>query len=101
MPVEAYLDALDRHEALPIIKALSAIELYGLDETLIQTRALRDKLWELKLGRHRLFYVLDTGPTLVLLHACKKQSQKARKSDVDLAISRMRKVIAAASSRLP
>lgn len=93
--IESYLDSLKRRDALLIYKALKAIELHGLDEASTQIRPIRDKLWELKLGRHRLFYVLVTGPNLVLLHACKKQSRKARRADVELAVARMKKVLAA------
>ena len=92
-PVEKYLDSLDSHEAAPIYAALNDIEENGLDDALAQRRPIKNKLWELKFDQHRIFYVLATGPTLVLLHACKKQSRRARKEDLDVALSRMKEVL--------
>lgn len=99
-PVSQYLDSLDDHEAAPIFAALRDIELHGIegvDSTdsvhTVKCRVIAGKLWEIKVDRHRIFYVLVSGPTLVLLHACKKQGQKARKADLDRAKSRMNEIL--------
>jgi phage-related protein len=92
-PVEKYLDSLDDHEAAPLYATLHDIELHGLEGAAVQLRVIQGKLWELKVGRHRIFYVLITGPDMVLLHACKKQGRKARKEDLDLAKARMKEVL--------
>jgi len=92
-PVEQYLDSLEDSEAVPIFAALRHIERHGLKRATVQLRAIRGKLWELKAGKHRVFYVLITGPELVLLHACKKQGQKARRQDLALAQERMKEVL--------
>lgn len=92
-PVEKYLDSLDDHEAAPLFAALTDIERHGLEEAAVQFRVIKGKLWELKVGQHRVFYVLVTGPDMVLLHACKKQGRKARKEDLDLAKARMKEVL--------
>jgi phage-related protein len=92
-PVEQYLESLDDFEAAPVLAALSDISRHGLKRATVQLRAIRGKLWELKAGKHRVFYVLLTGPEMVLLHACKKQSQKARRQDLALAQERMKEVL--------
>jgi phage-related protein len=92
-PVEKYLVSLDAHEAAPLFAALKDIELHGLEEAAVQLRVIKGKLWELKISHHRIFYVLVTGPDMVLLHACKKQGRKARKEDLDLAKARMKEVL--------
>lgn len=92
-PVERYLESLDDHEAAPIYAALRDIELQGLEGAAVQLRVIQGKLWELKVGQHRVFYVLVTGPDMVLLHACKKQGRKARKEELDLARARMKEVL--------
>ncbi len=92
-PVEKYLNSLDRQEASPIYAALKDIEVHGLKGSICQRRSIKKKLWEVKIDQYRLFYVLMTGPTMVLLHACKKQSRKARREDLELAISRMKEIL--------
>lgn len=92
-PVEQYLESLDDAEAARISAALTDIEHHGLKKATVQLRAIRGKFWELKVGQHRVFYVLITGPVMVLLHACKKQSQKARLQDLTLAQARMKEVL--------
>ena len=57
------------------------------------TRQIEHKLWEIKASRHRVFYVTTVGPTMVLLHAYKKQSRKAPRSEIDVARSRMHEVL--------
>jgi phage-related protein len=94
-PVQRYLCALDDQEAAPLYATLRAIEVHGLENTTASLRVIDGKLWELKVGRHRIFYVLIRGPEMVLLHACKKQGQKARKEDLDLSKVRMKKVLEA------
>ena len=92
-PVEQYLESLEESEAIPVFAALSEINSYGLKRATVQLRAIRGKLWELKAGSQRVFYVLITGPVIVLLHVCKKQSQKARRQDLALAQARMKEVL--------
>ncbi len=92
-PVEQYLESLEESEATPILAALSDIKHHGLKRATVQLRAIRGKLWELKAGKHRVFYMLVTGPELVLLHACKKQGQKARRQDLALAQERMQEIL--------
>jgi phage-related protein len=93
-PVEKYLESLDDHESALILGALKDIQANGLEKADVQLRAIQGKLWELKIDRHRIFYILITGPVMVFLHACKKQGQKARKKDLDLAKARMKEVLA-------
>ena len=95
-PVAQYLESLEDREAAPIYATLANLQRYGLKKTPVELRPVRGKLWELKVGPHRVFYLLITGPVMVLLHACKKQSQKARQKDLDLALSRMQEVLDAA-----
>jgi len=59
----------------------------------LEKRQLEGKLWELKPDQHRLMYVMVAGPTLVVVHGCKKQGGKARKVDLDVARKRMSQVL--------
>jgi phage-related protein len=59
----------------------------------VEKRQVEGKLWELKPDQHRLIYVMVAGPTLVVVHGCKKQGGKARKVDLDVARKRMSQVL--------
>lgn len=89
-PVEKYLAGLDSKERAVVLDTLTALEEEGLGAAGVTTRQLAGKLWELKAPQQRVFYVVLTGPEMVLLHACKKQGQKARAGDISLAEKRMK-----------
>ncbi|MBI5549744.1 MAG: type II toxin-antitoxin system RelE/ParE family toxin [Deltaproteobacteria bacterium] len=91
-PVEKHLNGLPLEERATIAEALMAIEKNGIGE--VDTRPIDGKLWEIRFPMQRIFYVLVAGPTLVLLHAYKKQSQKAPRREIELALKRMRDVLA-------
>jgi phage-related protein len=91
-PVEEYIDDLSAKEAAKVLDALAAIEAHGME--VVVTRQIKGKLWELKVSATRVFYVLVTGPEVVLLHAYKKQGQKARLKEIETAERRMKEVLA-------
>src|SRR3989304_3916394 len=68
-------------------EALTLLGLFGLEAPL-SLRQLEGKLWEIRIGRYRVAYVIVTGPEMVLLHASKKQGQRTAQSDLDLALRR-------------
>jgi len=94
-PVEEYLDALPAKEAAKALDVLAAIEVHGLAAA--ATHHIRGKLWELKTPANRIFYVLVSGPEVVLLHAYKKQRQKAPVKEIETAARRMEEVLAQGS----
>jgi phage-related protein len=93
-PVEKYLDKLEKDESALILAVFQDIALNGLEDSLIEIRHIHAKLYELKITRHRIFYVMIQGPEMVLLHAYKKESQKAPRREIDTAVKRMREVLA-------
>jgi phage-related protein len=93
-PVAKYVDDLAPREAARVAAATQAIELRGLDESGVSTRQVRGRLWELKLGAQRVFFVLISGPTMVLLHGYTKGSQRAPTREIETALARMKDVLA-------
>ena len=91
-PVREYVDALSQEERAVVAAALLDIEEHDLEGTTV-TRHIGGKLWELKITRHRIFYVIIVGPVMVLLHAYKKQGQKAPSRELDVARKRMKEVL--------
>ena len=78
---------------------IRAIQDLGLAESEVVARQIRGKLWELKLDVFRVFYVLITGPALVLLHAYRKKSRKAPQGEIEVAEQRMTDVLDRAGER--
>lgn len=92
-PVQKYIDSLPRQEQAAIAAALRDLRENGIEGSAVTMRQVDGKLWEVKVGAQRVFYVVITGPVLVLLHAYQKQSQRAPKGEVDTARKRMRDVL--------
>jgi phage-related protein len=91
-PVRDYIAGLPSHERDDWDEAVTLLGLFGLDAP-VSLRQLQGKLWEIRLGRHRVAYVIVTGSEMVLLHAFKKQRQRTARSDLDLALRRAREVL--------
>src|SRR5213078_2125841 len=84
-PVEKYLVDLDSKERAAVADALKGIEISGLHGAGVRT-------WEIKASQQRVFYVVMTGGEMVLLHAAKKEGQKADRGEVETAELRFREV---------
>jgi phage-related protein len=92
-PVDAYLDDLPVAERAEVLAVLEDLRQHGLDAPLVSMRQIRGKLWELRISRTRIFYVVVVGDTMVLLHAYKKQGQKAPTREIETAGRRMAEVL--------
>ena len=92
--MEKYLEGLDAKERAAVLDSLQIVQEGGLNAPGVVTRHIRDKLWEIKAFSQRVFYVMITGPTMVILHAYKKQGQKAPAREIAVAERRMRDVLA-------
>jgi len=89
-PVQEYIDSLPSRDAAKIKAALGDISERGLATTLVSLRQIRDKLWEIRIQPHRIFYAVIDHDELVLLHAYKKQSQRAPKVEIETALGRLK-----------
>ncbi len=89
--MEKYLEALEANERALLLDVLDEIRQHGFEAGLV-TRQIEGKLWEIKASRHRVFYVTIKGPVMILLHAYKKQGQKAPRSEIEVARARMKEV---------
>ena len=92
-PVERYLADLEAKERANVLGVLDDIRRNGLEKAQAKARQIEGKLWEIKVSRHRVFYVTIKGPEMILLHAYKKQGQKAPRREIDLALARMKEVL--------
>ena len=92
-PVAKYMRSLDKQARAALADALFAIQEKGIQESGVSCRQIDGRLWEIRPADQRAFYVLLTGAVMVVLHAYKKEGQKAPKKEVDLATKRMNEVI--------
>lgn len=92
-PVGEYLEDLRSEERARIDEALDDIRENDLGGAQVTARHIDGKLWELKLSSHRIFYVVITGPLMVLLHAYKKQGQKAPVRELETARRRAKEIL--------
>lgn len=64
-----------------------------MDAVRVEFRQIDGKLWEIKIGSHRVFYVVIDREEMVLLHAYKKQGQKLPVKERDIATRRMKELL--------
>lgn len=92
-----FINKLDNKEQAKILACLKSIEDLGFHSPRVVFRQIRNKLWEIKIrtaaSSYRIFYVTISGDTLVLLHAYKKQSQKAPIKEIAIAEKRLFEVL--------
>ena len=56
--------------------------------TLLVTRQLYKKLWEIKISQERIMYVIQDQDSVYFLNICKKQKGKAEKQELEKAKKR-------------
>lgn len=94
VPVKDEIDKLDNVVRAEIIACLKNIEIKGFDANGVEFRQIDGKLWEIKIktrgGGYRIFYTMLIVDVMVLLHTYKKETQKAPKNEIEIAIKRMK-----------
>ncbi|HAR64100.1 MAG TPA: type II toxin-antitoxin system RelE/ParE family toxin [Candidatus Margulisbacteria bacterium] len=93
-----FIRKLDKPDRAKILSCLESVQDLGLECPRVQFRQIDGKLWEIKIttpnGGYRIFYVCMKHDLLILLHAYKKQGQKAPKKEIELATKRLKEVLA-------
>jgi phage-related protein len=95
-PVEEYIKDLQKHEQARLLACLKSVEDMGFDSPRVQFRQIEGPLWEIKIrseNSHRIFYVSVKGNRIVLLHAYRKESQKAPLKEIATAEKRMEEIL--------
>lgn len=88
-----YINNLAKPERARVLEALEQVERRGFDAIRVEFRQIDGKLWEVKIGSHRVFYVMIDREEMVLLHAYKKQQQKLPVKEREIAIRRMKELL--------
>jgi phage-related protein len=92
-PVADYIEGLSRGDQAVITAALIEISGRGFAARGVTFRQIEGKLWEVRIGPHRVFYILLHAEDMLLLHAYRKQSQKAPARHVEIAQRRMQEIL--------
>ena len=96
-PVLDFILSLEKQDRSKVLSCLKNIEELGFECPRVQFRQIKDKLWEIKIsganGGYRIFYVTLKRDAIVLLHAYKKQSQRAPTKAIDIAQKRLLEVL--------
>jgi phage-related protein len=92
--IKEYLDKLPANEkavGYDIMRSIERNGLRGLEN--MNTRQLDGKLWEIKFyDKNRFMYIVEDGNNFFIVHACKKQKEKAEKFELDKARRRVREL---------
>ncbi len=89
-PVKDFLDQLQKQSRAEVYAVLEDVKEYGLKAPLVSMRQIQGKLWEIRISQTRIFYVMIEREMMILLHAYKKQGQKAPRHEIETALRRMK-----------
>jgi phage-related protein len=95
IPVIEFIDSLPVHDRNKILYDLNLLAAQGTNESGLSLRHIEGKLWEIRLklsAGYRIFYCIIIED-IYLLHAYKKQSQKAPEQEIKVALQRMKEVL--------
>ena len=84
-----YVEALSAPSKAEILAVRQLIREKGVDAfSLLVTRQLYKKLWEIKISQERVMYVIQNQESVFFLNICKKQKGKAEKQELEKAKTR-------------
>jgi phage-related protein len=93
-PVLENLEALPEPDQAKAAAHLGLLERYGASLREPHVKRMQDKLNELRFrisaGHYRVFFFFQVGSKAVLVHSIVKKTPTTPKSDLDLAMKRMR-----------
>jgi phage-related protein len=93
--VREFIDSLPVQDRARIFYDLNRLAEYGLQNCGLSLRQIDRKLWEIRIKLsvgYRIFYCV-VSPYIWLLHAYKKQSQKAPDKEIKIAKQRMKEIL--------
>ena len=84
-----YIEALPAPVKAEVLAARKLIFEQGMQAfSLLVTRQLYKKLWEIKLSQERIMYIIQDQDSVYFLNICRKQKGKAEKQELEKAKKR-------------
>lgn len=97
-PVREFLDTLPEGDQARILQTARLLEEFGLQLGAPYVKAVRRKLWELRVrvgrARYRILYFAFVGQRFILLHSFVKKTAKTPLREIEVAEQRMADFIA-------
>lgn len=88
-PVRRYLDRLDKVSLSKVDATLADLRVHGMSGDTAWIKKIRERIWELKSGPHRILFSLIGADVAVLLHAFTKQGRRLPATELKTAQSRL------------
>jgi phage-related protein len=96
-PVREFLDSLPQDDQARILQTARLLEDFGLQLGAPYVKAVRRKLWELRVRsgrtRYRILYFAFVGQRFILLHGFVKKTAKTPRREIEIAERRMAEFI--------
>ena len=86
-PVQEYIDELNENHQKKIFSFVNKLVEESGRLGWPHAEHIKDKIWQLRPGPHRLFYFIFTGERIILLHIFRKKSQKTPRREIDRALN--------------
>ena len=88
-PVREFLDNLPQDDQARILQTARLLEDFGLQLGAPYVKAVRGKLWELRVrsgrARYRILYFAFVGQQFILLHGFVKKTAKTPRREIEIA----------------
>ncbi|HOR01111.1 MAG TPA: type II toxin-antitoxin system RelE/ParE family toxin [Anaerolineae bacterium] len=83
-PALEFVYSLSDDEQAELLRVVDLLQEFGIYLRMPHARPI-GKLWELRAGAGRLFYIAHTGRRFIILHGYRKQGQKAPRREIETA----------------
>jgi len=93
--VLVFVNKLPARDRAKIFNSLRLLQEFGPELALRHARRIEGRLWELRPGDNRLFYILYFDETFVILHGFRKQTMKTPEREIETALRRMHELLEA------
>ena len=91
--IDTYIKSLPKKVQYEYNSILELLEEEGMDAfQVLDTKLFQGQIREIRFDQQRLFYVIQDGDNLYILHACKKEKNKTEKGDKCIAINRAKEL---------
>lgn len=65
--------------------SIGKLQCFGAKQPFVDTKHIRNKIWELRPGKNRILYFYQDNNSHVLLHMFRKETKKTPKREIDKA----------------
>lgn len=91
--IDTYIKGLPKKVQYEYNSILILLEEKGMNAfQVLDTKVFLGQVREIRFDQQRLFYVVQDGDSLYILHACKKEKNKTEKTDKSIVINRAKEL---------